>query len=49
MVDELFESAGGAQDEFIYKFASDVWADQMAEIDRMQRILEVLPPAGRLP
>jgi uncharacterized protein (DUF305 family) len=38
MVEELFASAGG-QDDVIYKFASDVYADQGTEIDRMQKML----------
>jgi len=39
MVDDLFASYGAAQDDDIYKFASDVYADQMAEIERMQKML----------
>jgi len=39
MVDKLFKSYGAAQDETIYKFASDVYADQSIEIDRMQEML----------
>jgi uncharacterized protein (DUF305 family) len=46
MVDELFGSAGAAQDEFIYKLASDIWADQTAEIHRMQLMLDEMPPGG---
>jgi uncharacterized protein (DUF305 family) len=40
MVDVLFKSYGAAQDETIYKFASDVYADQSIEIDRMHEMLE---------
>ena len=40
MVDVLFKSYGAAQDETVYKFASDVYADQSIEIDRMNRMLE---------
>ena len=40
MVDRLFKSYGSAQDETIFKFASDVYADQSIEIDRMNQILE---------
>ena len=40
MVDVLFKSYGAAQDETIYKFASDVYADQSIEIDRMTGMLE---------
>ncbi len=39
MVNELFASAGGGQDDVTYKFASDVYADQGTEIDRMQKML----------
>jgi uncharacterized protein (DUF305 family) len=39
MVDVLFKAYGGAQDEKIFKFASDVNADQSTEIDRMQKML----------
>ena len=40
MVDKLFESYGAAQDETVFRFASDVYADQSIEIDRMQKMLE---------
>src|SRR5215470_2219674 len=40
MVNVLFKSYGAAQDETIYKFASDVYADQGIEIDRMHEMLE---------
>ena len=39
MVDVLFKSYGAAQDELIYKFASDVYADQSIEITRMHKML----------
>jgi len=39
MVDKLFKSYGAAQDETIYKFASDVYADQSIESDRMHEML----------
>src|SRR5689334_21668881 len=39
MVDVLFKSYGAAQDETVYKFASDVYADQSIEIDRMHDML----------
>ena len=39
MVDELFKAYGAAQDEVIYKFASDVYADQSTEIARMHKML----------
>jgi uncharacterized protein (DUF305 family) len=43
MVNELFASPGAGQDDFVYKFASDVNADQLMEIRRMREILETLP------
>ena len=42
MVDKLFASYGAAQDDLVYKVASDVWADQVAEIKRMQLMLDAL-------
>jgi len=39
MVDELFGSYGAMQDEDIFKFASDMYADQTTEIERMQKML----------
>jgi uncharacterized protein (DUF305 family) len=39
MVDDLFESYGALQDEDLYKFASDMYADQLIEIERMQKML----------
>jgi len=39
MVDELFKSYGAAQDEIVFRFASDVYADQGIEIDRMLKML----------
>jgi uncharacterized protein (DUF305 family) len=40
MVDVLFKAYGAAQDETVFKFASDVYADQSIEIDRMHEMLE---------
>jgi uncharacterized protein (DUF305 family) len=40
MVETLFKAHGAAQDEVIYRFASDVYADQSTEIARMQKMLE---------
>lgn len=40
MVDVLFKSYGAAQDETVFKFATDVHADQSIEIDRMTEMLE---------
>jgi uncharacterized protein (DUF305 family) len=39
MVDDLFNSHGALQDEDLYAFASDIFADQTAEIERMQKML----------
>jgi uncharacterized protein (DUF305 family) len=40
MVEALFASHGGGIDDTIYKIASDTFADQGSEIDRMERLLE---------
>ena len=39
MVNELFGTNGAAQEVAVYKLASDVFADQTTEIDRMQKML----------
>jgi uncharacterized protein (DUF305 family) len=39
MVDVLFKAYGAAQDETVFKFASDVYADQSIEIDKMHEML----------
>lgn len=44
MVDQLFGSQGAAQDETVFRLASDVYADQSTEIERMQKMIEALPP-----
>jgi uncharacterized protein (DUF305 family) len=44
MVQTLFASPGGGQEETVFRFASDVLADQAAEINRMQVMLETVPP-----
>jgi uncharacterized protein (DUF305 family) len=49
MVDQLFSSPGAGQDEIVFKFASDVYADQSTEIERMQKMLAALPAGGRSP
>lgn len=46
MVETLFNSYGAGQDDIIFKFATDVNADQTTEIDRMQQMLDALPPPG---
>jgi uncharacterized protein (DUF305 family) len=40
MVNDLFKAYGAAQDDTIYKFASDVFADQTIEIEVMNKMLE---------
>ena len=44
MVKDLFSSYGAAQDETVFKFASDVNVDQSTEIERMEKMLAGLPP-----
>ncbi len=39
MVNDLFKAYGAAQDDTIYKFAADVFADQSIEIEVMERML----------
>jgi uncharacterized protein (DUF305 family) len=39
MVDELFASPGAGQDGAVFRFASDVTADQTTEINRMTSML----------
>jgi uncharacterized protein (DUF305 family) len=46
MVHQLFSSNGAAQDGVIYRFASDVEADQGAEIERMTLMLAAIPGSG---
>src|SRR2546426_8011198 len=47
MVEELFGAYGAAQDNLVFKFATDVNADQTTEIDRMSTMLDALPSGGR--
>jgi len=49
MVEQLMGSYGAAQDDAVFKFASDVNADQTTEIDRMSLMLAALPDGGRSP
>ncbi|HEV8400383.1 MAG TPA: DUF305 domain-containing protein [Gemmatimonadales bacterium] len=46
MVNDLF-SAGGGEEDVAYKFASDIFADQTTEIDRMQKMLAAQLFQGR--
>ncbi|HEX6066486.1 MAG TPA: DUF305 domain-containing protein [Longimicrobiales bacterium] len=42
MVEELFKTPGAAQESDIFRFATDVDADQRDEIFQMQKVLETL-------
>jgi uncharacterized protein (DUF305 family) len=42
MVEQLFANPGAGQDDNVFKFASDVQADQSTEIDRMTSMLEAM-------
>ena len=42
MVKELFGSYGAAQDDLVFKFASDVQVDQTTEITRMEQMLAAI-------
>jgi uncharacterized protein (DUF305 family) len=46
MVNALF-GQGAGEEETVFRFASDVYADQTTEIDRMQRMLAALLFEGR--
>lgn len=49
MVNQLFSSHGGAQEEYVFRFASDVSTDQTTEIDRMRSMLAAHPPEPNRP
>lgn len=46
MVHRLFETDGAAQEDVIFKVASDIQVDQITEIARMELMLEELSGAG---
>ena len=46
MVNQLFASRGAGEEEPVYRFAANVFADQTTEIERMQRMLADLLAAG---
>ena len=48
MVNQLFDTFGAAQNDLVFKIASDIGADQTSEIDRMQSMLRetVFGPTG---
>jgi len=47
MVKDLFSSYGAAQDETVFRLASDVNVDQSTEIDRMEKMLAGLQQQTR--
>ena len=47
MVEALLDTPGAVQDGVIYRFATDVNADQLSEIDRMRRMLAAMTTQGR--
>lgn len=49
MVKDLFDSYGAAQDQLVFKMASDINVDQTTEIARMRRMLTTLEVEGRTP
>lgn len=46
MVNTLFATPGGGEEERMYKMASDIYADQTTEIDRMTKMLNAIPSQG---
>ena len=44
MVEQLFATPGAAQATAVYQIATDIDADQRADISRMREMLEALPP-----
>jgi uncharacterized protein (DUF305 family) len=46
MVQQLFSASGAANDGVVYRFASDVEADQGTEIERMTQMLAAIPPGS---
>lgn len=49
MVEQLFGATGAAQDDNVFKFASDVHVDQITEIDRMNLMLAAMSSGGKSP
>jgi uncharacterized protein (DUF305 family) len=49
MVNQLFGSAGAANDDFVYKIASEIHAEQETEIERMKSMLASLPSGENRP
>lgn len=44
MVEDLFTVDGAAQDDAVFRIASDIQVDQRTEIARMQRMLDAMDP-----
>jgi len=49
MVNTLFGSPGGGEEENVYRMAANIFADQTTEIERMQRMLAALMFQGSPP
>ncbi len=49
MVDRLFGARGAGQDDDVFKLASDIYADQTTEIERMTLMLAAVGPATNNP
>jgi uncharacterized protein (DUF305 family) len=49
MVDQLFGTQGAGEEETTFRLASDIYADQSTEIDRMNRMLAALPSGEKSP
>lgn len=49
MVNTLFAAHGAGQDEDAFRLASDIAADQVTEVARMERMLAQYPPAAPAP
>ena len=49
MVQELFTKTGAAQDQTVFKFASDVGVDQATEVARMEKMLAPLTNQRKQP
>ena len=49
MVNQLFGSQGAGEEESVFRLASNIYADQVTEIGRMQRMLAVLVLQERNP
>jgi uncharacterized protein (DUF305 family) len=49
MVDQLMDAPGAAQDDTVFRLASDIQSEQSSEIRRMQQMLDALPPEDPAP